>query len=52
MVEDLPTFRSSIEEAGIDAGPIEEAGAHHRCWITDPGGHRIRIHDSHVVGPV
>lgn len=52
MVEDLPAFRTSIVSTGIEVGPIEVAGAHHRCWITDPGGHRIRIHDSHVVGPV
>lgn len=52
MVDDLPTFRASIASAGIDVGPVEVAGAHHRCWVTDPGGHRIRIHDSHVVGPV
>ena len=52
MVEDLQAFRVSIVSAGIDASPIEEAGAHHRCWVTDPGGHRIRIHDSHVVGSV
>ena len=52
MVDDLPAFRASIVAAGIDPGPIEEAGAHHRCWVTDPDGHRIRIHDSHVTGPV
>jgi catechol 2,3-dioxygenase-like lactoylglutathione lyase family enzyme len=52
MVDDLPTFRARVRSAGIKAGPIEVAGTHHRCWVTDPGGHRIRIHDSHVVGPV
>ncbi|MEL6985150.1 MAG: glyoxalase/bleomycin resistance/dioxygenase family protein, partial [Actinomycetota bacterium] len=52
MVEDLPVFRASMVSAGVDVGPIEVAGAHHRCWVTDPGGHRIRIHDSHVVGSV
>ena len=52
MVDDLPAFRASITSAGIDAGPIEMAGAHHRCWVSDPDGHRIRIHDSHVIGPV
>ncbi len=52
MVEDLPVFRASMVSAGVDVGPIEVAGAHHRCWVTDPSGHRIRIHDSHVVGSV
>ncbi len=52
MVDDLPAFRASIAAAGIDPGPIEAAGAHQRCWVTGPGGYRMRIHDSHVVGPV
>lgn len=52
MVDDLQSHRATLLATGIDASPIERSGAHERFWITDPGGHRIRIHDSHVVGVV
>lgn len=50
MVDDLSALRDRLVAAGFDAGPIECRGAHERFDVCDPAGHRVRIHDSHVVG--
>lgn len=52
MVEDLPATHRDLTEAGLPVTEIEASGAHHRFTLSDPDGHRIRVHDSHVVGPV
>jgi len=52
MVDDLPQTQKRLAAASIGSTPIERSGAHERFWITDPSGHRIRVHDSHVVGVV
>lgn len=52
MVDDLAQTQVCCAAASIDSSPIEQAGAHERFWVTDPSGHRIRVHDSHVVGAV
>ena len=51
MVDDLAAMRDRLIDAGADPGPIERRGAHERFDVRDPAGHRVRIHDSHVVGP-
>ena len=52
MADDLEMIRSTMVDAGYTVGDIERSGNHHRLIVTDPTGHRIRIHDSHVVGVV
>ncbi len=52
MTDDLVASRSAIIAAGYEATDIEASGNHHRFIVTDPTGHRIRIHNSHVVGVV
>lgn len=51
MVDDLEALYDVASSAGLAPSPIERAGAHARFVITDPGGNRVRVHDSHVVGP-
>ena len=50
MVDDLESLRAQLVGAGYDATPIERAKAHYRFDAIDPGGNRVRVHDSHVVG--
>lgn len=52
MVDDLVQARMRCVAGLIDSTEIERSGAHERFWVTDPSGHRIRVHDSHVVGVV
>ena len=51
MVDDLGALRDRLDGAGFAVGPVERGGAHERFDVRDPAGHRVRIHDSHVVGP-
>ena len=51
MVDDLEDLRARMVGAGYRASSIESSGAHRRFVVTDPGGNRIRVHDTHVVGP-
>lgn len=51
MVDDLAAVHRRAVCAGLQPSPIERGGAHHRFVVTDPGLNRVRIHDSHVVGP-
>lgn len=51
MVDDIAAYHRHLVAAGLQPAPIEQLRAHQRFWITDPSGHRIRVHDSHVVGP-
>jgi len=50
MVDDLESLWGRADATGLDPTSIEQARAHARFEVTDPGGNRIRIHDSHVVG--
>ena len=51
MVEDLTACHTRLVDDGLEPSPIEQLRNHARFWITDPGGVRIPVHDSHVVGP-
>ncbi len=51
MVDDLDALHGQADRAGLAPSPIERSGAHHRFVVADPGGNRVRVHDSHVVGP-
>ena len=51
MVDDVERLRGRAVTAGFEATPIERCKAHARFVVTDPGGNKIRVHDSHVVGP-
>ena len=51
MVDDLAGLRDSLLAAGYAPAPIEQLRNHQRFIVADPTGRRIRIHDSHVVGP-
>ena len=51
MVDDLEALHAQAGQACLAPSPIERSGAHHRFVVVDPGGNRVRVHDSHVVGP-
>jgi len=52
MVDDVSALRDELVAGGLDVGPVERSGNHERLVVEDPDGYRVRIHDTHVVGPV
>lgn len=52
MVDDVHETRAALRRSGIEVGAVEQAGNHQRIVVVDPDGHRVRIHDSHVIGMV
>ena len=52
MVDDLPMHRALIEAKGYQPTEIEKGAIHANFSVTEPSGHVIQFHDSHVVGTV
>jgi rhodanese-related sulfurtransferase/catechol 2,3-dioxygenase-like lactoylglutathione lyase family enzyme len=52
MVDDLDATHAALIGAGLEPGPIERGRFHDHFAISMPGGGKLTVNSSHVVGPV
>ncbi|NIR37586.1 MAG: VOC family protein [Actinobacteria bacterium] len=52
MVDDLDAAHGAWAAAGLHVSEIQHGANHDSFAWTDPGGWKVMVHSSHVVGPV
>lgn len=53
MVDDIDATRAKFEARGLAPSALSSAAGDHLTFtVADPDGYRLRVFNSHVIGPV